>query len=513
MPRALVSVADKRGLVPLAQELRRLGYEILSTGGTAAVLAAAGVEVTLVEKVTGLREMLDGRVKTLHPSVHAALLARRDVPAHMQALEAAGIVPIDVVVVNLYPFRETVASGASLEEVVENIDVGGPAMVRAAAKNHAHVTVVVDPDDYQDLLAALRAGGPDHATRLRYAAKAFALTAAYDAWVAEYLAARWGGDDPFPTRLTLTWDRVQVLRYGENPHQRAALYQDPFPQGRGVAQARRLQGKELSYTNLLDADAAWRVVEGWQFPAAAAVKHASPCGVAVASTLAQAYERARDADPVSIFGGTVAFSQPVDEQTARAMEGTFLEVVVAPGYTERARQILARRRNLRLLEIPQEDGSPLRPPYHLARIGGGLLFQEEDRLDLRPEDLKVVTRRAPTPREMEDLLMAWRVARHVRSNAIVLVRDGATVGIGGGQPSRVGAARLAIQQAGERARGSVLASDAFFPMPDTVEEAARAGVTAIIQPGGSVRDEASIDACDASGIAMVFTGVRHFRHG
>jgi phosphoribosylaminoimidazolecarboxamide formyltransferase/IMP cyclohydrolase len=509
MARAIVSVSDKRGLEELGTGLVRLGYEVVATGGTARALAGAGVPVTAVERLTGVAEMLGGRVKTLHPAVHAGILARRDRPEDMAALAAMEVGPVDVVAVNLYPFRQAVAAGADLAEAVEEIDVGGPAMVRAAAKNWAHVTVVVDPDDYGRVLSQLASGGPSPEARLAYAAKAFAHTAAYDAAVAAYLRERAGAEGP-PPELALAFGPALPLRYGENPHQRAALYRDdPAPPG-SIAAAVQLGGKELSYNNIADADSAWRLVGEFDRPAAVAVKHATPCGAAVADRLADAFARARDTDPEAIFGGIVALNREVDEETAALLRAIFLEVVVAPAFSPRARKILAERRNLRLLEVAGGVGAG--PAYHLQRVGGGMLWQEADRLDLDPERLRTVTRRAPTAAEMEALRFAWKVVKHVRSNAVVLAREGATVGIGGGQVSRVRAVRQAVDLAGERARGSVMASDAFFPMPDGVEAAAAGGVTAVIQPGGSIRDAEVVAACDRAGMAMVFTGVRHFRH-
>ncbi|HEY8417156.1 MAG TPA: bifunctional phosphoribosylaminoimidazolecarboxamide formyltransferase/IMP cyclohydrolase [Limnochordales bacterium] len=541
--RALISVSDKRGVVEFARGLAELGFEIVSTGGTAAALAPH-VAVTPVSAVTGFPEILDGRVKTLHPAIHAGILARRDVPAHMAALTQLGLAPFDVVAVNLYPFVETVRRpGCTLAEAVEHIDVGGPAMVRAAAKNHAHVWVVVNPDRYPEVLAALgreQAGagpGADEAQRLRrvLAQEAFAHTAAYDAAIAAYLAgqldetrsgeAAAGGKEAagaagtsgregaaFPPVWQVSLVQAQALRYGENPHQAAAFYVETPPPAGTIAAAEQLQGKELSFNNIHDAHAALEMVREFEAPAVAAVKHANPCGLAVAETVAEAFARARDADPVSIFGGIVAANRPVDAEAARAMRELFLEVIIAPDFTPEALEVLAGRPNLRLLRV-QPWAAPA-PAYDWKRVGGGLLVQEADwkpeRLD--PAQERVVTRRAPTAEEWRQLEFAWKVVKHVKSNAIVLARDFVTVGIGAGQMNRVTAARLAIEQAGPRARGAVLASEAFFPFPDVVEAAAAAGVTAIVQPGGSRRDADSIAAADAAGIAMVFTGRRHFRH-
>ena len=523
--RALISVSDKRGVVEFACGLAELGFEIVSTGGTAAVLAQH-VAVTPISEVTRFPEILDGRVKTLHPAVHAGILARRDVPEHMAALAELGFAPFDVVAVNLYPFVETVRRpGCTLAEAVEQIDIGGPAMVRAAAKNHAHVWVVVNPDRYPEVLAALgrEQTGADpaagEAVRLRraLAQEAFAHTAAYDAAIAAYLAGDPTGTEGldgavFPPVWQASLVRVQALRYGENPHQPAAFYVETPPPPGTIAAAEQLQGKELSFNNIHDAHAALEMVREFDAPAVAAVKHANPCGLAVAGTIAEAFARARDADPVSIFGGIVAANRPVDGETARAMRELFLEVIIAPDFTPEALAVLAGRPNLRLLRV-----QPWAPPtrgYDWKRVGGGLLVQEADwkpeRLD--PSHERVVTRRAPTAEEWRQLEFAWKVVKHVKSNAIVLARDFVTVGIGAGQMNRVTAARLAIEHAGPRARGAVLASEAFFPFPDVVEAAAAAGITAIVQPGGSKRDADSIAAADAADIAMVFSGRRHFRH-
>ncbi|MBO8141641.1 MAG: bifunctional phosphoribosylaminoimidazolecarboxamide formyltransferase/IMP cyclohydrolase [Firmicutes bacterium] len=518
--RALISVSDKRGVVDFARGLAALGYTIVSTGGTLAALKPH-VPVVPVSEVTGFPEILDGRVKTLHPMVHAGILARRDRPEHMEALNRIGAAPFDVVAVNLYPFSQTVARPeCTVEEALEQIDIGGPAMVRAAAKNHPGVWVIVNPDRYRQVLEALSSGGgPDGGARLRLelAREAFAHTAAYDASIAQYLAGlaeeeTVEGLGAWPERSALVLVRSRTLRYGENPHQKAALYtESPVPPGT-VASAEQLHGKELSFNNIHDAHAALEMVREFDPPAVAAVKHANPCGLAVGATVAEAFRKARDSDPVSIFGGIVAANRPVDAEAARSMADLFLEVVLAPGFEPEALDILTAKPNIRLLRIP--DWRPPAPYADWKRVGGGWLVQEAD---WRPEGLepareRVVTRRAPSPEEWEQLSFAWKVVKHVKSNAIVLARDLATVGIGAGQMNRITAARLAIEQAGERARGSVLASEAFFPFPDVVEAAAQSGITAIVQPGGSRRDADSIAAADRAGIAMVFTGRRHFRH-
>ena len=520
--RALVSVSDKSKLDILAQILIDCQVEVLSTGGTHAALERLGVAVVKVSEYTGAPEILDGRVKTLHPRIHGGILAL-PTPAHSDELRLQGIAPIDLVVVNLYPFRSVVARpDCDFEEAVENIDVGGPTMVRAAAKNWQRVAVVVDPGDYEALGQALAAGGRvlPEALRRRLARKAFAHTAAYDAAIASYLARFDDAGEPvavdaLPDELQRTGTAHGALRYGENPHQPARFYAvDGGPdEPPGLDRALVYQGKALSYNNLLDADAALGLVRDLVKlgPAAAVIKHVSPCGVAVGgSVIAEVYRRARDADAESAFGGIVALSHEVDEAAAMLLVETFLEVVIAPGYSAQARQVLAAKKNLRVIELALGTGSA--DPLRLRSIAGGLLVQREDSISVSAAQARVVTRRAPTPAEYRDLELAQIAAKWVRSNAIVLCKDGATVGIGGGQTSRVEASRQASARAGERARGAVLGSDAFFPFRDGVDAAAAAGVTAIVQPGGSVRDEETIAAADEHGIAMVFTGQRHFRH-
>ncbi|MGE5599328.1 MAG: bifunctional phosphoribosylaminoimidazolecarboxamide formyltransferase/IMP cyclohydrolase [Bacteroidota bacterium] len=510
--RALLSVSDKRGLADLARELVRRGVELISTGGTHRALREAGLPAAYISEVTGFPEILDGRVKTLHPAIHGGLLARRDDPAHLAQLEKHRIAPIDLVVVNLYPFAATVAKpGVTAEEAIENIDIGGPGMIRSAAKNHRGVVVLVDPDIYPLFLAELDAHEgmvtPEFARQR--AVEAFAHTAAYDAAIHRYLA---GAEELFPRVLDLRFEKVQDLRYGENPHQRGAFYREPGFRG-GLAAAEQLQGKELSYLNIADADAAVALAAEFAAPAAVAIKHANPCGVAIGPDLPAAFRRAYEADPVSIFGGIIAVNRELDGKTACAMAELFLEVVIAPAYSAEALGVLAAKRNLRLLRLPfAGESMDAARRIELRTVAGGLLVQEPDRADCAPDDLRVATKRAPTREELASLIHAWKVVKHVKSNAIVLWRDDGTVGVGAGQMNRVGAARIAIAQAGAKAAGSVLASDAFFPMPDTVEEAARAGVTAIIQPGGSVKDAESVAAADAAGMAMVFTGMRHFKH-
>ncbi|MGF1658045.1 MAG: bifunctional phosphoribosylaminoimidazolecarboxamide formyltransferase/IMP cyclohydrolase [Rubrimonas sp.] len=521
--RALLSVSDKSGLADFAAALAARGVELVSTGGTAAALRAAGLAVRDVAEITGFPEMLEGRVKTLHPAVHGGLLARRDAPEHMAALAAHGIGEIDLLGVNLYPFEATVASGADPATCVENIDIGGPAMIRAAAKNHDAVAVVTDPADCADILAELEAhGGTTLALRRRLAAEAYALTAAYDAAVSAWMAAQ--ADLAAPRRRAVAGVLAQPLRYGENPHQGAAFYVGG-PARQGVATARQLQGKELSYNNIADTDAAFEALAELDRPdfagraACVIVKHANPCGAALGETPAQAYARAFDCDRTSAFGGIVALNRPLDAETARAIAAIFTEVVIAPGASDEARALFAAKPNLRLL-LTDAIPDAAAPGLAWKQVAGGWLAQDRDAALL--EDLRVVTRRAPTDAELADLRFAWAVAKHVKSNAIVYAKGGATVGVGAGQMSRLDSTRIAARKAAEMgaalglpdspAIGSVAASDAFFPFADGLETVAEAGATAVIQPGGSVRDAEVIAAADGRGIAMVFTGMRHFRH-
>jgi len=512
--RALVSVSDKRGLIPFCRALARHGTEILSTGGTAKALADAGIPVVQVSAYTGAPEILDGRVKTLHPKLHGGLLGR-PIPAHEAEMQAHGIEPIDLVVVNLYPFRETIArEGVTLEEAIENIDIGGPSMVRSAAKNYERVAVVVDPDDYAELEREVDRGDGSlsRATRFRLARKAFAHTAAYDGAIAGYLASypeEGGAREAFPEVLTLQWRRERLLRYGENPHQQAAFYLDPAA-GRRLGEV--LQGKELSFNNLLDLDAALECAREFEEPAAVIVKHTNPCGVGTDPTgVAAAYRRARETDPVSAFGGIVALNRPVDAALGRELADTFLECVIAPAFDEAAREILGKKKNLRLLAVGDLAAREA-PPQALRSALGGVLVQSRDRSLVPAREAKRVSKRAPTAEELEALEFAWRVAKHVKSNAIVFAHRGQTVGIGAGQMSRVDSVELARTKAKLPLAGTVVASDAFFPFRDGIDAAAQAGATAVIQPGGSVRDEEVIAAADEHGLAMVFTGMRHFRH-
>jgi phosphoribosylaminoimidazolecarboxamide formyltransferase / IMP cyclohydrolase len=511
---ALLSVSDKRGLVPFAQGLVRLGFQLLSTGGTLDVLRAAQVPARKVSEHTQSPEILGGRVKTLHPKIHGGLLGRPDLPQDRAEMDANGIQAIPLVVVNLYPFRQTVARGASEAEAIEQIDIGGPAMVRAAAKNFAHVAVVVDPSDYDAVLAELeRERQVTEATRRRLMRKAFAHTAAYDASISAYLAASAG--ESFPDELTLSFEKVQGLRYGENPHQRSAFYREHTPpRSPAVASSRVLQGKELSYNNILDLDAALGLaLELPERPAAAIIKHNTPCGVAQAGALAEAYRIARAVDEVSAFGGIVALNREVDEATAKILAETFLEAVIAPAYSAQAREVLAAKKNLRLLEAGPLLGQPgAAAPWMEARsVSGGLLLQDRDAVEPASE-WKTVTRRAPTPQELAALRFAWRVCKYVKSNAIVFALEDRLLAAGGGQTSRVDSAKIAATRGGESLKGSAVASDAFFPFRDGLDEVARAGASCVVQPGGSVRDAEVIAAADEHGLAMVFTGVRHFRH-
>jgi phosphoribosylaminoimidazolecarboxamide formyltransferase / IMP cyclohydrolase len=509
VPRALISVSDKRGIVPFAQGLVDLGWEIISTGGTAAALRSAGVPVTNVDQVTGFPEILDGRVKTLHPAIHAGLLARRNVPEHMKALVGHRIEPIDLLAVNLYPFRETVAKPhVTFDDAIENIDIGGPSMLRSAAKNHESVVVVVDPTDYGQVLEMLRTGRLDEECRLALAAKVFSHTADYDGAIARYLTPTGEG---LPDRIQFSFERVLELRYGENPAQRAALYVDEEP--RGLRDLKQRQGKELSFNNILDLDAAMWTVSLWgNTPACAIIKHTTPCGIAVAATAADAFRKALACDPQSAFGGVVAFNTVVDRSTALGLVELFLEVVVAPSFHEEALAVLARKKNLRAVELPVTRSAA---GLDLKRVRGGLLVQDRFTFDPSDTDWKVVTSRRPDEREWVDLRFAWAAVAAVKSNAIVIARDEATIGIGAGQMSRVDSSFLAVHKArqqGHDPAGAVLASDAFFPFPDGVEEAAAAGVRAIIQPGGSVRDADVFAAADRLGMTMVVTGKRQFRH-
>jgi phosphoribosylaminoimidazolecarboxamide formyltransferase/IMP cyclohydrolase len=509
VPRALISVSDKRGVVPFAQGLVQLGWEIISTGGTASALRAAGVPVLEVEEVTGFPEILDGRVKTLHPMIHGALLGRRDLPEHVAALRQRNIVPIDLVAVNLYPFRITISTpGSSFDDAVENIDVGGPSMLRSAAKNHQFVLPVVDPTDYPVVLEMLRQGDIDPAVRREFAAKVFAHTSDYDAAIADYFTPK---ADGLPGRLVLAMERMQALRYGENPSQRAALYVSEEP--RGMRDLTQRQGKELSFNNLLDVDAGMSAVACWtNRPACAVIKHTTPCGIAVAPSAVEAFRRARATDPLSAFGSVVAFNTVVDRPTAEAMADLFVEVVVAPSFHAEALDVFQAKKQLRVVELPVSRGSGT---LDFKRVRGGFLVQDHFQFDPSEQEWKIATSRRPTEQEWNDLRFAWAAVASIKSNAILLARHEAAIGIGAGQMSRVDSVFLAVHKArqqGHDPAASVLASDAFFPFADNVELAAEAGVTAVVQPGGSVRDAEVIQAADRHGMTMIMTGKRQFRH-
>ncbi len=521
--RALLSVSDKTGIVEFARELSALGVEIVSTGGTAKSLADAGIAVKAITDLTHFPEMLDGRVKTLHPAVHGGILARRDLPEHMATIAEHAIEPIDLVCINLYPFAATVAKpGVTLEDAIENIDIGGPAMVRSAAKNHAAVTIVVDAADYATILDEMKANGGETTlpTRRALAAKAYGHTGRYDAMISGFLRREFTPEALFPKELPLGYELAQTCRYGENPHQAAAFYREANITEPCVAGGKQLNGKELSFNNFMDANAALETVKEFRDrPAAVIIKHANPCGVALADTLAEAFRLAREADPVSAFGGILAVNQPVDVEAAQAItvKNTFFEAIIAPSYEPDALALITGRKgwgaDVRVLEIGSlEDWKAGAGSLDTRKIVGGLLVQERDLREVTEADLKVATDRAPTPEEIAELLFAWKVVRHVKSNAIVFTKDRQIVGVGAGQMNRVQSVRLAVNQAGEKARGAVMASDAFFPFPDGPEAAIAAGITAVIQPGGSKKDQETIDVCNAHGIAMVYTGVRHFLH-
>lgn len=507
--RALISVSNKEGIVAFAKALVTLGYEIISTGGTKKTLDENGIPTIQIQDVTGFPEIMDGRVKTLHPNVHAALLCVRDNQEHIDQLETLHIDFIDLVCVNLYPFKETVAKqGVSHEEIIENIDIGGPSMLRSAAKNYKFIPVLVDPNDYPQVLSELQNNKETSlSTRTMLAAKVFRHTASYDAVIAEYMTRQ--TDEKFPETLTLTYDKVQDLRYGENPHQAAAFYQANHP-SYSIANAKQIHGKELSYNNIQDANACIEVLKEFSEPCAVGMKHMNPCGVGIGNSIEEAWDKAYDADPVSIFGGIVAFNQTVDEQTATKLAEIFLEIIIAPAFDEAALTILQQKKNLRLLVLDTTLAVSKR--LRITNVNDGILVQDMDLKTVPSSDWQFVTKRRPTSAEINQLEIAWKIVKHVKSNAIVLVKDNHSVGVGAGQMNRVGAAKIAIEQAQAKALGSVLGSDAFFPMPDTVEAAAQAGITAIIQPGGSIKDQASIDLCNEYNIAMVFTKTRHFKH-
>ncbi|MBN1614361.1 MAG: bifunctional phosphoribosylaminoimidazolecarboxamide formyltransferase/IMP cyclohydrolase [Deltaproteobacteria bacterium] len=516
--RALISVTDKQGIVDFARQLAAFGVEILSTGGTAAQIRGAGLAVTDVSEYTGFPEMMDGRLKTLHPKVHGGLLALRDKDEHLRAAKAQGIEMIDLLVINLYPFEKAVADeSCTLEAAIENIDIGGPAMLRAAAKNYPFVTVLTDPGDYMKILEEMRQNGGkvSEATNFALAVKTFQLTARYDAAISNYLGGLtpYGGEEKtFPDTFTVQFARAQDLRYGENPHQKAAFYREPDANVSAVANAVQIQGKELSYNNIMDSDAAWQAVSDFDLPAAVVMKHANPCGAATSEgAIVEAYEKALQADPVSAYGGIVALNRPVDRRAAEELAKIFLEVIIAPGFDEEAKAVLGAKKNVRLLSIPLPAGGAS-AGYDFRRVVGGLLVQERDRNDLDIRKARVVTKRPPSEEEYQALSFAWRVVKHVKSNAIVFATKDQLVGVGAGQMSRVDSVRIAAMKANLPLRGTVMASDAFFPFRDGIDFAAEAGIRAVIEPGGSIRDEEVIAAADEHGMAMIFTGIRHFKH-
>jgi phosphoribosylaminoimidazolecarboxamide formyltransferase / IMP cyclohydrolase len=508
--RALISVSDKTGIVDFAKQLVELDFEIISTGGTFKVLKEAGIPVTGISEMTNFPEILDGRVKTLHPHIHGGLLAKLDDEKHLGQIADLSIQPISLVCVNLYPFKQTIEKpNVTVEEAIENIDIGGPSMLRSAAKNHKFVTVVVDPADYETVIHEIsHNGNTTFKTRQKLASKVFRHTASYDSLIAEYMTNLTG--EELPEKLTVTYELQQSLRYGENPHQKAAFYKKPLGSKFSIANATQLHGKELSYNNINDAATALQIVNEFDEPAAVAIKHMNPCGVGTGKTIFEAYAKAFEADPVSIFGGIVALNREVDKATAEKLHEIFLEIIIAPSFSKEAFDILTQKKNIRLLTVPfgEVDEKELR----FTSIEGGMLVQDYDRYNLDHAEVTVPTKRKPTEDEWKALKFGWKVVKHVKSNAIVVNGIDQTYGVGAGQTNRVGAANIALKQAGDKAKGAVLASDAFFPFNDTVETAAKAGITAIIQPGGSIRDEDSIKLADEYGIAMVFTGIRHFKH-
>jgi len=512
--RALISVSNKDGIVDFARGLRELGVELISTGGTAALLKRNQVEATEISEVTGFPEMLDGRVKTLHPLIHAGILARRDLPEHMRTLAERGIKKIDIVVVNLYPFRETVLKpGVTIEDIIENIDIGGPSMIRAAAKNHESVAVVASPKRYGAILEEMRKSGGSlsHETLRALMVEAFRMTAVYDSMISTFLGKTFG-QELFPDTLAMGFDKTQDLRYGENPNQSAAFYTDPFVTGVCVSKSEKLHGKELSYNNILDLEAALEILRDFERPTVAVLKHTNPCGIASSDRILDAFTVAYNVDPVAAFGCVIGINREVDEATAEEIGKHFVEAVIAPSYSEAALSILEKKKNIRIIRTNAPIGPDEKPELKMKKVKGGLLAQTYEYVNLKPEELKVVTKRAPTESEVKSMLFAWKVVKHVWSNAIVFAKGEQAVGIGAGQMSRVDSSMIAAFKAKGEAKGSVMASDAFFPFRDGVDEAARAGVTAIIQPGGSVRDDEVIQAADEYGMAMLFTGTRVFRH-
>jgi len=511
--RAILSVSDKTGIIEFARELNQLGYEIISTGGTAKAISDAGIKVINVSDITGFPECLNGRVKTLHPNIHAGILAMRDNPEHMAQLKKLHIETIDIVAINLYPFKQTILKDyVTLEEAIENIDIGGPTMLRAAAKNYQDVAVIVDPVDYNTVIEELKqTGGISRKTKFKLAYKVFEHTSQYDALIANYLRGQMG-EEFFPQSLTLTFEKVQDMRYGENPHQRAVFYKEIGHNKGCLTSARQLHGKELSYNNINDTNGAIELLKEFDEPTVVAVKHANPCGVGSADSIYEAYIKAYEADPVSIFGGIIAANREIDARTAEEINKIFIEIVIAPSFTDEAMKILTQKKNIRILELPDISEKLPSGTYDMKKVAGGLLVQDINNQLINMDDIKVVTNKRPTEQEMKDLLFAWKVVKHTKSNGIALAKNMQSIGIGPGQTNRITALELAIKYGGEKVKGSVMASDAFFPFSDCVEAAAASGITAIIQPGGSIRDQESIDACNKYGIAMIFTGIRHFKH-
>lgn len=513
--RALISVSDKTNVGNFAQKLHALGVEILSTGGTFKLLTKHGIPVIQVSDYTGFPEMMDGRIKTLHPKVHGGILGRRDLKSHMKSMEEHGIQPIDLVVINLYPFENTIAQKeCSLVDAIENIDIGGPAMIRSAAKNFNDVTVVVNFKDYPTILKEIKDNGGfiSRKTRMRLSRDAYSHTARYDSLISRYLSNNLEEKERFAPIFQLPFEKIQVLRYGENPHQLAAFYRDPDAVSQDIASAHQIQGKELSFNNIIDLEAAWELVSDFELGSAVVIKHTNPSGVAVGSNQLETFIKARETDPIAAFGGIIGFNRIVNAETAEEILKNFVEAVIAPEYDKEALDLFLGKKNIRVMKIPLEPLVDKRRPFDLKRVSGGLLIQDKDLISYDPSSLKTVTRKQPTAREMDDLLFAWVVAKHVKSNAIVYARNGEALGIGAGQMSRVDSARLAVEKARQPLENSVMASDAFFPFRDSVDAAARSGVSAIIQPGGSIRDEEVIKAADEHGMSMVFTSIRHFKH-
>jgi len=511
--RALISVSDKTGIVELAKELSNMGIEIISTGGTQKILSDSGINVINISDITGFPECLDGRVKTLHPKVHGGLLAMRSNPEHMKQIKELGIEPIDMVIINLYPFKQTILKeNVELEEAIENIDIGGPTMLRAAAKNYQNVVVIVDPADYQMVIDELKSTKDVSVkTKFKLASKVFEHTSHYDTLIAKYLREK-VGEEEFPQTLSLTFEKVQEMRYGENPHQKAVFYKEVGANVGCLPSAKQLHGKELSYNNINDANGALDLLKEFDEPTVVAVKHANPCGVGSADNIYDAYMKAYEADPVSIFGGILAANREIDEKTAEEINKIFIEIVIAPSFTEGALKILTQKKNIRIMQLDNISAKLPAGTYDMKKVAGGLLVQSYNNDLLNIDELQYVTEKKPTKEELESLIFAMKVVKHTKSNGIVLAKGTQTLGVGPGQTNRIMAAKIAIEYAGDRAKGAVLASDAFFPFPDCVEAAAAAGITAIIQPGGSIKDQESIDACNKHGIAMVFTGMRHFKH-